>query len=62
MAAAHRPKRLTGVAKAQQMAIDGLKDGRFTREAVRAMLISSGMKVAEVERQVNHWGNQKAGV
>ncbi len=60
MASAYKPKRLTGVAKAQQMAIDGLKDGRFSREAVRAMLVSSGMPLEKAQREVNHWGNSRA--
>lgn len=45
-------KRTTNLVKMQQLAIQGYRDGRFTREAVRAMLISSGMKSSEVERNL----------
>ena len=50
-----KTKRTTNLAKMQGLAIQGFKDGRFKREAVRAMLISSGMKIAEVERKLATW-------
>lgn len=45
-------KRTTNLAKMQQLAIQGYRDGRFTREVVRKMLISSGMTASEVKRNM----------
>ena len=49
-----KSKQRNRIEQLKELAVEGYRDGRFTREVVVSMLLSSGMTRREVERTLGY--------